>query len=201
MLLPWQSTEGLSKCSDRWTMDRSAGLCKSGKRKTAYFSKQLCRRSSERRTAWLVTSKKIFDFSHKYGVDIEAAEFMNEPNMPAFSGALEGYTAANYARDQDMFFSWVRENYPNCQLVGPCTTGDPSLKCTDEKSMAAEMARLISACTTQELLNGTAIQPNVFSYHFYNGVSERAVSVMPKCHWSSDVAHSKRCSSVKKKAK
>lgn len=35
----------------------------------------------------LSQTKKIFDFSHEYGVDINAAEFMNEPNMLAFSGA------------------------------------------------------------------------------------------------------------------
>jgi len=52
----------------------------------------------------LTQTKKIFDFSHAYGVDIAAAEFMNEPNMLEFSGAPKGYTAADYARDQDIFF-------------------------------------------------------------------------------------------------
>ena len=54
----------------------------------------------------LTQTKKIFDFSHEYGVDIDAAEFMNEPNMLAGSGAPKGYTAADYARDQDIFF-WL----------------------------------------------------------------------------------------------
>ncbi len=31
----------------------------------------------------LTQTKKIFNFSHEYGVDIDAAEFMNEPNMLA----------------------------------------------------------------------------------------------------------------------
>ncbi len=65
----------------------------------------------------LSQAKKIFDFSHAYGVDIDAAEFMNEPNLPAFSGAPAGYTPEDYARDQELFFGWVRSHYPNCLLV------------------------------------------------------------------------------------
>ena len=47
--------------------------------------------------------EKIFSLSKEYGVPIEAAEFMNEPNMLQYSGAPAGYTAADYARDQDLF--------------------------------------------------------------------------------------------------
>ena len=53
---------------------------------------------------------------------IDAAEFMNEPNMLTVSGGPEGYTAADYARDQDLFFAWVREHYPGTLPVGPCNT-------------------------------------------------------------------------------
>jgi len=52
----------------------------------------------------LSQAKKIFDFSHAYGADIDTAEFMNEPNMLIFSGAPAGYTPADFARDQDIFF-------------------------------------------------------------------------------------------------
>lgn len=64
----------------------------------------------------------IFQFSEEYGVPIDAAEFMNEPNMMETSGAPAGYTAADFVRDQDIFNHWLRENYPNCLIVGPCTT-------------------------------------------------------------------------------
>ena len=50
----------------------------------------------------LTQAKKIFDFSHSYGVNIDAIEFMNEPNMMQMSGAPEGYTSADYVRDQDI---------------------------------------------------------------------------------------------------
>lgn len=136
----------------------------------------------------LTQTKKIFDFSHAYGVDIAAAEFMNEPNMLEFSGAPKGYTAADYARDQDIFFGWVRKHYPDCLLVGPCTTGDTSVISSD-KGMGAGIANMIKTCTTDELMAGTKVPPDVFSYHYYNGISERLVSMMPAAHWSGDEAH------------
>src|SRR5699024_7067175 len=50
--------------------------------------------------------EKSFSLSKEYGVPIDAAEFMNEPNLVENSGGPEGYTAADYARDQDLFFAW-----------------------------------------------------------------------------------------------
>ena len=66
-------------------------------------------------------AEKLFRFAKENGHPIDAAEFMNEPNMLAFSGAPKGYSAKDYVRDQDLFFKWVRENYPGKLLVGQCT--------------------------------------------------------------------------------
>lgn len=138
----------------------------------------------------LTQAKKIFDFSHQYGMDIGAVEFMNEPNMLELSGAPQGYTAADYARDQDILYSWVRANYPNCLLVGPCTTGDPTATGPESKGFGAGIASMTKTCTTEELLAGTQIPLDVFSYHYYNGVSERIAGVMPSAHWPGQLAHS-----------
>ena len=137
----------------------------------------------------LTQTKKIFDFSHEYGVDIAAAEFMNEPNMLEMSGSPKGYTPADYARDQDIFNGWVKENYPGCLLVGPCSVGDNSVGKTDLKSAGAGIGILAQSCTADELLAGTKVPLDVFSYHCYNGVSERLASTMPDGHWSGDEAH------------
>lgn len=136
----------------------------------------------------LTQTKKIFNFSHEYGVDIDAAEFMNEPNMLEFSGAPKGYTAEDFARDQDIFNGWVRKNYPNCLIVGPCTTGDPSITLSSKKGLGAGIGNLMKSCITDDLMNGTKEKLDVFSYHYYNGVSERLASVMPSAHWSGDEA-------------
>ena len=139
----------------------------------------------------LTQAKKIFDFSHKYGVEIAAIEFMNEPNMMELSGAPAGYTATDYARDQDILYSWVRKNYPDCLLVGPCTTGDPSTVIDkNSKGFGAGIAALSKTCTTHELLEGSKVKLDVFSYHYYNGVSERLASTAPDAHWPSELANS-----------
>ena len=48
-------------------------------------------------------AKLIFDFSKEYEVPIEAVEFMNEPNLLAYSGAPKNYTFEDFIRDQDIF--------------------------------------------------------------------------------------------------
>ncbi|MGI5953451.1 beta-glucuronidase [Dysosmobacter sp.] len=138
----------------------------------------------------LTQAKKIFDFSHQHGRDIDAVEFMNEPNMLELSGAPQGYTAADYARDQDILYRWVRANYPNCLLVGPCTTGDPAAAGAKSKGFGAGIASMTKTCTTEALLAGTQISLDVFSYHYYNGVSERIAGVLPTAHWPGHLAHS-----------
>ena len=137
----------------------------------------------------LTQTKKLFDFSHAYGVEIDAAEFMNEPNMLEMSGAPHGYTAVDYARDQDIFFGWVKENYPNCLCVGPCTLGDGAMGKVDSKTAGAGIGSMMQMVTTDALLHGTQIPMDVFSYHYYNGVSERLAGLMPDGHWDSSEAH------------
>jgi heparanase 1 len=137
----------------------------------------------------LTQAKKIFAFSRDYGVDIDAAEFMNEPNMLEVAGTPDGYTAADYARDQDIFNGWVRKNYPSCLIVGPCTTGDPSVIKPGEKNVSAGIGSLMKVCTTHDLMTGSKIRLDIFSYHYYNGVSERLASAAPDAHWNSGEAH------------
>lgn len=137
----------------------------------------------------LTQTRKIFDFSHEYGVDIDAAEFMNEPNMLEASGAPQGYTAADYARDQDIFHGWVREHYPDCLLVGPCSLGEGAMGKMDTKEIGAGIGAMMEMCSTDDLMNGTRVPLDVFSYHYYNGISERLASMMPEGHWDGNEAH------------
>ena len=120
-------------------------------------------------------AEKIFSLSKEYGVPIDAAEFMNEPNMLTVSGGPEGYTAADYARDQDLFFAWVREHYPETLLVGPCNTEGAGI------GDIADSFGLVA--TLDELMEGTSEKLDAYSYHYYNGISERLASIMPASHW------------------
>lgn len=131
-------------------------------------------------------AKLLFDFSRDYGVPIHAAEFMNEPNALAMSGAPEGYTVSDFARDQDLFFRFVRENYPDVLLVGPCGAGDawlPESGCKPEHQINFGGSLL----PTEQLLVGCKESADAFSYHYYNGVSERGAATGG--HWDATAAH------------
>ena len=122
----------------------------------------------------------LFRTSNEYGVPISAAEFTNEPNLIALSGLPKGYTAADHARDHDLFGAWLRENYPECLFVGPCTVGDIDMFGMMEGA-GGGMAAGYEIVTTEALLGDYKTPMDVFSYHYYNGVSERGQAMGG--HW------------------
>lgn len=134
-------------------------------------------------------AEKIFALSKEYGVAIDAVEFTNEPNMLDITGFPTGYTAADFARDQDIFHKWVRENYPGTLIVGPCSTvstiGDTE-KEGNSKGTGGIAEVSGNVATTDELMEGTTEPLDVYSYHYYNGVSERLEMLMPLAHWDAD---------------
>lgn len=127
----------------------------------------------------------LFALSKEYGVPINAAEFTNEPNMMDLSGLPAGYTAADHARDHDLFAKWLKENYPDCLLVGPCTVGDAPVSPTSGNAQAGGgIASALKMVTTDELIGSCTEKIDVFSYHYYNGISERGAAMGG--HWTAD---------------
>ena len=134
-------------------------------------------------------AEKIFALSKEYGVPIEAVEFVNEPNMLQSTGFPKGYTAADFRRDQDIFHRWVRDNYPECLIVGPSDTdpqamsvdawGNPHPWANPGSMDTAGIAAVMAYCSTADLMDGCTEKLDVFSYHYYNGVSERMAAMMP----------------------
>ena len=123
----------------------------------------------------------LFRTSKEYGVPIAAAEFTNEPNLIALSGLPQGYTSADHARDHDLFGAWLRENYPECLFVGPCTVGDIDMFGFGNDGAGGGMAAGFQMVTTEDLLGEYKSKMDVFSYHYYNGVSERGAAMGG--HW------------------
>lgn len=132
----------------------------------------------------------LFEYSKNYGVPIEYAEFMNEPNMSTMGGVPEGYTEADFGRDQDAFFRFVRENYPETKLVGPCACGDVMANTGDVKNT------MMSFFRTDALLEACKEKADIFSYHYYGGISERG-AVMGG-HWNVEDALSEAYFNVAK---
>ena len=123
----------------------------------------------------------LFNFSRNYGVPIDAAEFMNEPNLLSGSGAPKGYTVEHFIRDQDIFNKWLHDNHPYCLAVGPCSVGGGKMgKINVEKF---PLKQLMKKMGTEAFIKDAKEPMDVFSYHYYNGVSERIAAGMHFVHW------------------
>ncbi len=131
-------------------------------------------------------AEQIFKLSEEYGVPVSAAEFMNEPNILEYSGSPRGYTKEQYIRDQDLFNAWVKENYPDCLIVGPCTVAMEMGDKSKQSASGGIVSMFGNSLSTDELIEGSKVPFDVYSYHYYNGISDRLASVMPSMHWSPD---------------
>ncbi|MGL5692891.1 MAG: hypothetical protein ACRCXA_02350, partial [Peptostreptococcaceae bacterium] len=120
-------------------------------------------------------AKLLWDYSKEFGVPISAAEYMNEPNVLQQGGAPKGYTPADFGRDQDLFFRFIRENHPETILVGPSA-------CADGLGKGTTLS--LNVFSTKELLDNCKEMPDAFSYHFYYGLSER-LAILGN-HWNPD---------------
>jgi hypothetical protein len=99
-------------------------------------------------------ARRLIACTRAAGGRIAAAEFMNEPDLIAISGAPAGYDAAAYGRDVGLFRAFMKQTAPEIMILGPGAAG--------ESALASELAASSS---------GT----DVFSYHHYGTLSERCI--------------------------
>ena len=127
-------------------------------------------------------AKLLMDYSIEHGVPVSAIEFTNEPNMMAMSGLPQGYTPADHARDHDICVKFIRDNYPDVLIVGPCTVGDIPINMGGaDGNVGGGIASALRIVTTDELIGTCTEKLDVFSYHYYNGISERGAAMGG--HW------------------
>ncbi|WP_246801508.1 hypothetical protein [Bradyrhizobium genosp. L] len=98
-------------------------------------------------------AERLLAFTQSIGGDIAAAEFMNEPDLPAIGSAPEGYDAAAYGRDTAAFRAFMQRAAPSVMILGPSTA-----------STGADAAALLTA---------TARGVDAISYHHYGALSAR----------------------------
>lgn len=108
-------------------------------------------------------ARALMTYSRDHGIEITAAEFINEPNITI--GTTAGYTATDFARDVKAFEATADEILPSMRLVGPGAV--------DDATPILGSAPPISA---QDMLEATGPIFDVFSYHYYPKVSERCGS-------------------------
>lgn len=103
---------------------------------------------------------------------------MNELNMLSFSDASRGYKAEHFVRDQDLFFNWVRKDYPECLLVGLCIV---VMETSNDLEMNADgiVSMMGNSATTEKLMVGYKAKLGIYSYNYYNGISDKLMPIMP----------------------
>ncbi len=107
-------------------------------------------------------AEPLINYTKSIGGEIYAAEMFNEPSHASYGGAPEDYDASYYARDFVQFKNYVDTAIPDMKIMGPGSTGEGGIIPVGD------------AMTTDKLLSSTP-KPEfeIFSYHFYGGVSRR----------------------------
>ena len=96
-------------------------------------------------------ARRLLAYTKSVGGSIAAAEFMNEPNL-AGGGAPDGYDVARYRQDFMIFYSLLKQDFPEVKVLGPGTVGTTA--------MASD-------------LHSASAPVDAISYHHYGTVSER----------------------------
>jgi heparanase len=106
--------------------------------------------------------KPLLEYTRSIGGKFAAAEMFNEPSHADYGGTPEGYDPAWYARDFEAFSAFVKKEIPAMKIMGPGSTGEGGIL-----GEVHEMA-------TDKILSQTP-KPEfeIFSYHYYGGVSTR----------------------------
>jgi hypothetical protein len=102
-------------------------------------------------------ARRLIACTRTAGGRIAAAEFMNEPDLTAISGAPAGYDAAAYGRDVGLFRAFMKQTAPEIMMLGPGAAGESAL--------------------ALDLPSASGSGTDVFSYHYYGTLSERCIGL------------------------
>jgi len=126
-----------------------------------------------------VEAEKLLSYTSSVGGSIAAAEMFNEPTFASLGGAPKGYDAAAYGRDFRVFHAFIKKADPELMILGPGGVGEGT-------SLGA--APGVSLVRSEDILNAEGPGLDVFSYHFYGGVSKRCAMMGASAKTSPDDA-------------
>lgn len=104
----------------------------------------------------------LVEYTQAIGGKIAAAEMFNEPSHANYGGTPKGYDPASYAKDFEAFSAFVKKEIPAMKIMGPGSTGEGGIL-GEVHEMATD--KILSQTPKPEL--------EIFSYHYYGGVSTR----------------------------
>jgi len=106
----------------------------------------------------------LINYTKSIGGEVVAAEMFNEPSFASRGGAPDDYNASSYASDFSAFKSFVETALPEMKILGPGSVGEGGV---------------LGAGADISTDNIFAAEPkpefDIFSYHFYGGVSKRCM--------------------------
>ncbi len=113
-----------------------------------------------------VEAKKFLTYTQSIGGNIAAAEMFNEPTFASMGGAPKGYDAAQYGRDFRAFSAFAKQAAPRMMILGPGSVGEG-------QPLASSPG--LHLLTSEDILAAAGKGVDLFSYHFYGGVSKRCM--------------------------
>ena len=115
-----------------------------------------------------VQAAALVKYTKSVGGEMAAAEFFNEPTYASYGSLPKGYDAATFAKDIAVFKKFVKSDLPRMIVLGPGSVGEGILSGGQ------------GILKTDDLLSADP-KPSfdVFSYHYYGGVSRRCAPSGP----------------------
>ncbi|MBN7812775.1 hypothetical protein J0A68_17605 [Algoriphagus sp. H41] len=104
----------------------------------------------------------LVEYTHSIGGKIAAAEMFNEPSHAEYGGTPKGYSPVNYAEDFVAFSAFVQREIPEMKIMGPGSTGEGGI-----------LGEVHEMATDKILSQSQKPEFEIFSYHYYGGVSQR----------------------------
>ena len=109
--------------------------------------------------------KPLLEYTNILNGEIYASEMFNEPSHSSHGGAPENYDAIDYANDFKAFKEYISVAAPDMKILGPGSTGEGGILGGNDSTITTD--KILSANPMPEF--------DIFSYHFYGGVSQRCM--------------------------
>lgn len=122
-------------------------------------------------------AQRVVDLTKEAGGSLYAAEFFNEPNIPAAAlGMPKGYDAENYAKEFRIFRDWARKAAPEMKIIGPGGAGEGTLF-EELHKIAPNNPLFAGHVSSEDMMKRNPGSLDAVSYHFYGSVSQRCAAM------------------------
>lgn len=127
---------------------------------------------------WTPTqAQRVADLTKEAGGSIYAAEFFNEPNIPAAAeGMPKGYNENNFAAEFRIFRDWAKRAMPQMKIIGPGGANEGTLF-KERAENEPEHPMLKGHIASEDMMKLTPGNVDAVSYHFYGSVSQRCAAL------------------------